>query len=180
LYASQDFLPHRVGVEMKYSLSALTHYDLFLPPNIKALPISKETSFDELYSCWCDAFSAGDSLFFSDLNDQQRRDFFNSLGNAGSLNRDASFILLKGSQIIGLSFVLPGGQKNLHISNMCIHPDFQGNGFGKAILLRSMQSAKEQGYKTMSLFTDTHMVAYKLYCNIGWQVTGKQIIYRRE
>ena len=58
----------------------------------------------------------------------------------------------------------------LSLANLSVHPDFQGQGFGRNLLDFAHEKAIEQGYKEMRLATHVLLVEnISLYKHLGWR-----------
>jgi carbonic anhydrase len=54
-----------------------------------------------------------------------------------------------------------------------VHPEFQGLGVGRALVLRLLDEGRKIGYSSMCLETSHHMVsAYRLYASLGFREVG--------
>jgi ribosomal protein S18 acetylase RimI-like enzyme len=176
-YGSLGFVIQGTSVDMVCNLATQDPTEIVLPADFELHKI-KGAAEDALYQCYYAAFSAGEAQFFLDQSDNERREYFNTLGIRGALNEDASLVLMKAHHIIGFTVALPYGTRNLHLSCICIHPDFGQRGLGKLLLLMTMKKAAQQGIKTMTLFTDTNMRGFQLYKRSGWKETKRYIKYR--
>lgn len=156
-------------VEMICDLKQYSVKDLNIPPDLEIKPLA-DAGPDETYDCYVAAFSKGDAQFFFSQTEVEKRDFFNTLGRERAIPEEASHIITQGSRLVGFSYVLPYGEGNCHISCMCIHPDFQGQGVGKLSLQVIQKRAAEQGYKTITLGTEVEMRAFKLYQKYGFAI----------
>jgi ribosomal protein S18 acetylase RimI-like enzyme len=119
-----------------------------------------------------EAFSAGDASFFFQQDEAERRGYFNTLGIEEAVGEKASLALTQGGRMVGFTLVLPYGEANCHISCMCIHPDYMGQGMGKLLLRLIKKRALEQGYETITLGTDVNMRAFDLYRKHGFEVAS--------
>ncbi len=156
-------------VEMICDLKQCPVKNLNVPPDVVIKPLA-DADPEEIYRCYVAAFSKGDAQFFFRQTEAEKRDFFNTLGRESAIQEDASHILMQGSRLMGFAYVLPYGEANYHISCMCIHPDFQGRGLGKLSLKFIQKNAAKQGYKTITLGTETEMRAFKLYQKYGFVI----------
>ena len=163
-------------VEMICDLTEHAIIKLSLPEGFEAKPLS-QASKDDLYRCYTNAFSAGDAQFFFDQGKQERREYFDSLGYKEAINEPSSVALLKDQQLVGFGFVLPYGKANCHISCMCIEPEFRRRGLGEFLLHNGMNLASQQGYKTITLGTDTRMAAYELYKKNGFTIIDGSVLW---
>ena len=163
-------------VEMKCSL---TGREVKKPPlsqefNIK--PIGAFT-LDEIYNCYFQAFTHGDANFFFLQDENEQREYFETLGFEEVSDDLSSFVLVKQDEIVGFSIVLKRGEKtNRHISCMCILPAYQGQGLGKWMLYHIMDEVIEQGTTSITLGTEPEMKAFLLYSTNGFEVTAEHII----
>ncbi|MFX1569707.1 MAG: GNAT family N-acetyltransferase [Promethearchaeota archaeon] len=165
-------------VEMLCNLEDQSDHNILLPENHDILYIN-EFSEKEIYNCYYNSFKNGDASFFQYQGEEEKLEYFRELGYPEYLNRDASIAIVNDKRLVGFSFVLPDGDNN-HISCMCVHPNYQGLGFGKLILFIIMNKLKEQGIKTITLGTETKMRAFKLYNKYGFSITNGFLIYRWE
>jgi GNAT superfamily N-acetyltransferase len=176
LYEAHGFHIHIHYVEMIYQLAELGEKEISLPEGFVPEQL-KLSSADDVYRCYYNAFSTGDAQFFSDQEEQERRVYFNSLGYENAINEPASVALMKDQQLIGFCFVLPYGKANCHISCMCIDSEYRRRGLGESLLHIAMSQACQQGYRTITLGTDTRMAAYKLYRKNGFVFTGGSVLW---
>ncbi len=165
-------------VEMQCNLEEEPEYEIFIPENFDILKIS-EFEEQEIYTCYCISFKNGDARFFQYQGEEEKLEYFRDLGYPDGLNEEASIALFQNNRLVGFSFVLPDG-KNNHISCMCVHPNYQGMGFGKLILFIIMNKLKEQGINTITLGTEIKMRAFKLYNNYGFSIINNFLVYHWE
>ena len=165
-------------VEMLCNIEDHTEHNILLPENHDILYIN-EFCEKEIYGCYYSSFKNGDASFFQYQGEEEKLEYFRELGYPEYLNRDASIALVHDKRLVGFSFVLPDVDNN-HISCMCVHPTYQGLGFGKLILFIIKNKLKEQGIKTITLGTETKMRAFKLYNKYGFSITNGFLIYRWE
>lgn len=60
----------------------------------------------------------------------------------------------------------------------CLHPAERGNGFGKEILLWTLDQVRRKGYKIMKLYTSTdpnEATAQVLYEKLGFKIIGEEL-----
>jgi ribosomal protein S18 acetylase RimI-like enzyme len=170
----------KIGIcyaEMIRQLSKEPLADISPPKGFEIRPLNLASEGD-LFQCYYDAFSAGDAQFFFDQGEQERREYYNTLGYKQAISEPASVILLKGQRLIGFSFVLPYGENNCHISCMCIDLEFRRMGLGEFMLHTIMDKASRGGYKTITLGTDTSMGAYKLYVKNGFEIVEGNVLWQ--
>lgn len=77
----------------------------------------------------------------------------------------------QGQVVAGLIMVFE--EKDATLANIAVHPDFQGEGLGKALMDVAEEEARNRGYSELSLATHrlfSENVAY--YRRQGWVQTG--------
>jgi ribosomal protein S18 acetylase RimI-like enzyme len=156
-------------VEMVCRLSEQNVAEATPPGGLQVQHLSQVHAGD-LYPCYCAAFEAGDAQFFFEQSEEERREYFDTLGLEAALKESASVALVQGKRLVGFVYVLPYGEGNCHISCMCVYPDWQRRGLGKLLLRLAMDKAAQDGYKTTSLGTSTSMVAFQLYRQHGFEI----------
>ena len=68
-----------------------------------------------------------------------------------------------------------------HIATIATHPSFRRRGFAKQMLAKSLISAREEGaLKALLEVRARHMVAQKIYCDIGFVEVGRRPMYYRD
>jgi ribosomal-protein-alanine N-acetyltransferase len=68
-----------------------------------------------------------------------------------------------------------------HIATIATHPKFRRRGLAKQILIHSLVSAREEGAQKALLEVRTrHVVAQKIYCDIGFVEVGRRPMYYRD
>jgi ribosomal-protein-alanine N-acetyltransferase len=68
-----------------------------------------------------------------------------------------------------------------HIATIATHPSFRRRGFAKQILAKSLVSAREEGaLKALLEVRARHVVAQKIYCDIGFVEVGRRPKYYRD
>lgn len=93
---------------------------------------------------------------------------------AGELkNRVAHYVVMeRDGEVIGYCgmWVL---FEEAHITNIAIHPDHRGNGYGKQLLLAAMEHAASFGAEMMTLeVRETNTVAQNMYAQYGFLQQG--------
>ncbi len=159
-------------VEMVCHLSEQSVVKAKPPQGLQVWPLSQVDEGD-LYPCYYESFQAGDAQFFMEQNEEQRREYFDTLGLEAALKETASVALVQGQRPVGFVYVLPFGDGNCHISCMCVHPNRQRRGLGKLLLHLAMSKAAQEGHRTMSLGTSTSIGAFQLYRKHGFEITRR-------
>ena len=68
-----------------------------------------------------------------------------------------------------------------HIATIATHPHFRRRGFAKRMLVKSLVAAREEGAKKALLEVRArHVVAQKIYCDIGFVDVGRRPMYYRD
>ena len=68
-----------------------------------------------------------------------------------------------------------------HIATIATHPQFRRRGFAKQMLTKSLMAAREEGARSALLEVRArHVVAQKIYCNIGFVEVGRRPMYYRD
>jgi len=160
-------------VEMTCTLAEHTRREIVCPAGFtaKSLENSRE---DDLYPCYLAAFQGGDSKLFMQQREGEQREFYETLAFEQARNDSCSSMILKDEQIVGFTYVLPYGEKNQHISCMCVHPSFQRQGLGAYMLNHAQSAAALQGLQSMTLWTEVEMGAYQLYIKHGFKITEEK------
>jgi ribosomal-protein-alanine N-acetyltransferase len=65
-----------------------------------------------------------------------------------------------------------------HITNVAVHPDFRGNGIGKALISELLYLCKKDGILSFTLeVRESNIGAQKLYKSFGFVEAGKRKAY---
>ncbi len=156
-------------VEMRCDLSAPLAMGQEQPEGITLVPLG-EVDEETLYTCYHAAFVEGDATFFFEQSDMERREYFETLELGQAVRESASSALFKKGDLVGFTYVLSYGEGNLHISCMCVHPDFKRQGLAKFMLQHAQRQARADGYRSITLGTDTLMGAFQLYAKNGFEI----------
>lgn len=69
----------------------------------------------------------------------------------------------------------------LHIATIATHPDFRGQGVGKAILLHALRSARDEGVlKSFLEVRASNVTAQKMYKSFGYVEDGRRKEYYKD
>lgn len=152
--------------------------DVLLPDGFELAPV-KGVDRDDLYQCYYDTFNAGQSPFFFDQTEKERREYFNILFESECADEDISLAILRGEKVVGFSFAKPAGTEgNVLLEWIGIHPDYRRRGRGEFLLRYIMKRVAQRGYATMSLSCAVgNTRAFNLYRKCGWEVEGGEIIF---
>lgn len=92
------------------------------------------------------------------------------------LKRGECFVAEIGKQIIGVYVLLPTRPDTVELVNIGVAVDHQGKGFGKHLVMDSIQMAKSIGYKTIEIGTGNSSIAQlALYQKCGFRIVGVDI-----
>ena len=88
------------------------------------------------------------------------------------LKHNECWVLQHGKKIVGHG-VLSVAAGEAHLLNVCVHPDCQGNGFGRNIVEYLITRARQGEATTMFLeVRPSNRVACNLYENLGFNEVG--------
>lgn len=80
-------------------------------------------------------------------------------------------------KIIGISLVFSFQKDVAYIGEMCVHPDHQRKGLGKALMMNILQECSRKGIKRMGLaVTTSNTGAYQLYVRNGFKITDNLLV----
>lgn len=89
-----------------------------------------------------------------------------------------TFVATLEHQIVG-TFILKPNQpgRGAHVANAAfmVHPDYQGQGIGKAMGEYALAAAKDAGFKAMqfNMVVSTNEKAVRLWQKLGFQIVGR-------
>lgn len=156
-----------------------TNSRLVLPEGIQSVLI-RDTNEEDLYSCFYESFKTSGDRNVLSLSDEEHREYFSSYYNRTDEMIDkASIAFVKGTKIIGFSFVRPiHGEDNGTLNGIGVIPEFRGTRLGSILLDYVISTLRNLGYKTMSLTADTENVhAIKLYEKFKFGKEWKRIMH---
>lgn len=132
---------------------------------------------DDLFPIFTECFDTGDAAFYHNLTESERETYYNEqLGFPDVLSHPASQLIYYEDQLIGFALCMDYLKNNIHISCMCVLPDFQAKGIGKLMLEHIESWCIQNSIDSITLGTESKMRAYKLYSNYGFKVTETHII----
>jgi ribosomal protein S18 acetylase RimI-like enzyme len=162
---------------MRFQLVDYEHEVLDSPQGYTMVPI-READYETVYSCFYETFSQGQSPFFFDQSDTERRTYFETWLNPESLETDATIALMHGDEVVAFSFARPYGiPGNYLVEWIGVHPDHRKRGLGEFLMKHIANVAKDRGFETMSLScATTNTRGYALYTKLGWYDDGGETI----
>jgi len=131
-----------------------------------------------LYEVYLQAFTAGqDRSFLNKTPAGVKAQFDRYL--EGELNHQASIVLMRGGQPIGLSLVQSREEVgDEHLALIAVIPRYQRQGWGRKLLNASMLTSTQAGEKLFSLGVDlTNTPAYTLYRSLGFEAQTKLVTH---
>lgn len=176
-YQSLGFTVREETVHMNYCITG-DEKDYERPKGFDLRQVMK-VDREDLYYCYYDTFTEGQSPFFFDQDTDEKRASFDLLFETECADTDTSLAVVKDSQIVGFSFVRPyRDEGNILMEWIGIHPEYRRRGLGEFLLRHIMKSVSEKGYTTMSLSCAVgNTRAFNLYSKTGWEVEGGEIIF---
>jgi ribosomal protein S18 acetylase RimI-like enzyme len=175
-YASFGFGVREESVGFFHRLSSLDLPALVVPEGAEAWPVT-DVDQDELYRCYHDTISDGQSRFFFDQSETERRAYFDTFGKTYGLHEETSLALIQDGQIVGFSYTIPFGE-HLHLDWIGIHPGARRRGVGRFLMLLLMERAVREGFQTMGLSCDAgNKRAIALYRSLGWRQEDAELKY---
>ncbi len=160
---------------MEASLSDMEIPDVEFPEGFSIVPI-KDVPNEEIWPCYFETFmTSGDGRFLDQTDAQRRENFDKFFDKSRSRDEMASIIVKKDETIVGYNQVIMWGDDGF-FNGIGIHPDFRGKGLGKAMILKSMKRAADNGLPKMILEVDIdNKIAYNLYEKVGFKQTKGSI-----
>ena len=87
-------------------------------------------------------------------------------------NGQECWLLMCGDQNVGHG-ILSVAAGEAHLLNVCVHPDFQGNGFGRVLVEHMLKRARKGEASTIFLeVRPSNVVACELYDKLGFNEVG--------
>ncbi|NHJ05669.1 MAG: GNAT family N-acetyltransferase [Candidatus Heimdallarchaeota archaeon] len=101
------------------------------------------------------------------------RKFFGSFSkDYTAFDGDLNPQIVYDGKVIGMSFVISPDPETAFIAEICVHPEHQRKGLGKALMNSIIEGCKKKGIKYLGLgVTIDNSGAYKLYEKLGFKLT---------
>jgi ribosomal protein S18 acetylase RimI-like enzyme len=96
-----------------------------------------------------------------------------------SIKLGGSLIILEeknSGKICGTSWMTFDGRR-IHLHHFCIHPDYQGNGLSKILLIGSLEFVKSKGCQVKLEVHESNTRAINLYKKFGFEYLGDYDVY---
>ncbi|MFW9967974.1 MAG: GNAT family N-acetyltransferase [Candidatus Thorarchaeota archaeon] len=138
-----------------------------------------EAQIENLYDCWYESFRTGQDRSFFNRPREQNRAHFDEMFDKEEYDNLASIALRKGERIVGFALVKhTHGEKNGHLWELGVHPDFKRRGFAKMMLGAVRRRLLQEEMKTLSLNCDrSNDPAFKLYQSYNFSEEWTQVGY---
>jgi ribosomal protein S18 acetylase RimI-like enzyme len=147
--------------------------EITIPNSLKLEPLL-ENDNDSIYTCHHAAFLTSEAREFYDLSESERRQTFDKLyDRTQPINEQASLILKKDDDIVGILLVISREDEE-YISVVAVHPDHRGQGLAKVLLTIGINRIREQGIGNISIGVDVvNTPAVSLYRKFGFKVRSR-------
>ena len=176
-YLANGFNEREADIYMMYDLPDCEEESIELPSGYTAIPL-RDVDKEELYSCFYETFKHGQSSFFFDQSEKERREYFEATVSTEALDEESTIAITKGSGVVGFSFARPYGTPgNYLVEWIGVHPEHRRRGLGQYIMKHIANVAKQKEFSTMSLScAKGNTRAYALYSKLGWYEDGGELI----
>ncbi|MFW9923252.1 MAG: GNAT family N-acetyltransferase [Candidatus Thorarchaeota archaeon] len=161
--------------QMLLKLSADGNQNITLPEGYFFEPFSVEKT-DQIFDVMVAANPIGhsDSYIYPEMRSSKWSEqiFSGFSNNFHALDLDLNQQVSYNNKIVGISFVFANNPETSFIAEICIHPEYQGKGLGKALMKKIIQESSRKGFKQLGLaVTVDNSGAYSLYQKLGFQTT---------
>ncbi len=135
---------------------------------IRKINVSKKI----LYPLFTTCFETSDGKFYHRLSASEKEKYFNEqLGFPKVFSHPASHLVYFDGQLIGFALCVDYLKNNIHISCMCVLPEFQSKGIGTQMLKHIESWCIQKGVTSITLGTEKNMNAFQLYKSFGFYIT---------
>ena len=150
-----------------------------LPENYSFEPFSMDR-VDEIFQLMKEANPPEhtDSHIYPEMLDPAKsKKIFSTFSDGFTkVDRDINPQIIFENKLIGLSFVLAQNPEITFVAEVCISPQHQRKGLGKAIMNKIISECANKGYKRLGLaVTVENSGAYKLYEKLGFKIQSKYL-----
>lgn len=160
---------------MEAPLSEMEIPDVELPEGFSIVPI-KDVPNEDIWPCYYETFMAsGDGRFLDQTDAQRKENFEQFFDKSRPRDEPSSIVIKKDGRIVGYNQVIMW-EENGFFNGIGIHPEFRGQGLGKAMILTSMKRAADNGLPMMILEVDIdNKIAFNMYEKVGFKQTKGSI-----
>jgi len=89
------------------------------------------------------------------------------------VSRGKCFIMTLDGLIVGTYVIIPTRPETVEIVNVAVNENYHGKGYGKQLVLHAIETAKQEGYKTIEIGTgNSGVVQLALYQKCGFRMTS--------
>jgi N-acetylglutamate synthase-like GNAT family acetyltransferase len=150
-YLANGFNERETDIYMMFDLPDYETEPIELPGDYTAIPL-RNADKDDLYSCFYETFKHGQSPFFFDQSEKERREYFEATASTEALDEESTIAIMKDGRVVGFSFSRPYGTPgNYLVEWIGVHPEHRRRGLGQYIMKHIGNIAKQQEFSTMSL-----------------------------
>ena len=150
-------------------------HDTVLPPGYGYMPLV-DADEEALYGCYSHAFIESGVRAYHDMTEEERRADFEHYFGGGTMNEEASLVVVRDGEIVGFSLVhsRPG---EAHLADIGIVPAHRGKGLGRRMVKYSLMKVARD-YDTVTLAVDVdNTSAFELYGDLGFEVEYRIITH---
>lgn len=124
-----------------------------------------------------ETFMRSKGRLFPDMTDDQRQTTFNYWFRRSSPFHRSSLVVIKDQEVVGFSVARPD-EESVEIGPFGIHPEYEGQGIGKALLHRMITLLLDDGLTLVKLEADIENTpALNLYKKFGFEEKNTQEYY---
>lgn len=88
------------------------------------------------------------------------------------LKRGSCYVAELEQEIVGVYVLLPTRPETVELVNIAVKEELQGKGLGKRLISKAVQTAKQEGYKTIEVGTGNSSIGQlALYQKCGFRIT---------
>jgi GNAT superfamily N-acetyltransferase len=176
-YLANGFNEREADIYMMFNLSDYETEHIELPRGYTVIPL-RDADKEDLYSCFYETFKHGQSAFFFDQSEKERREYFEATASTEALEEESTIAIMKDSCVVGFSFARPYGTPgNYLVEWIGVHHEHRKKGLGQYIMKHIANEAKQKDFSTMSLScAKGNTRGYALYSKLGWYDDGGETI----
>ena len=178
LYESLGMTLFEEVTHLRADLPELEHITVAPPEQVNIIRL-EEAPMDKLYDCWYASFESGQDRSFFTRTQEQNRTHFEEMFDMDDYDTRASIALMDNQQVVGFALVKQThGERNGHIWELGVHPDFKRKGYAKLMLAVVRARLLQDEMRTISLNYDTsNEPAMRLYRSYNFEEIWTQMGY---
>ncbi len=176
-YEAQGFNLSSEEARLEKDLTQQSLPEPKIPPGFELRPL-EQVSNEVLQDPFFEMFDNSKDRFWLDQTPEQRVEAFKFwLDRERPFVEDATAVLVKGEEIVGLTIVRPIQEVGM-LGPIAILPEFRQQGLGRSLMAVSFQGAKKNGIPKIQLeFDITNEPAFNLYTQLGFQHVHRLVIF---